>query len=258
MRILAGSLIKRLHLDLTTSLEDDEIAMISEEDDGNATQHTSPFSSRKWIALPLTLRLTTRPRPPPNADGSRSRNFTRISKSGSMPSFVFNLALARDVLVGKLVEEALMPLFRKLHPEKSGWDLSLVNVCATNMSFTGSDGKDGAGRDIGRMFRNQEGLLKEWKVDDVYNEPSYREGGEQDHGGIPQRRNRDIPQNRSSVDSPAATDTSRSPAQERFNGDNDWDSEEDGYDKGELCGFCGAAVPTFAMNAHERFHAMPD
>jgi DNA polymerase iota len=38
-----------------------------------------------------------------------------------------------DALAERLVRESLFSMFRKLHPEKTGWNLSLLNVAVTNM-----------------------------------------------------------------------------------------------------------------------------
>lgn len=249
--MLAGSLIKRMRLDLTTFADDDDVGTLSDAEDdqnhdGNASQ------SRRWIAHPRTLRLSTRPRPPLNPDGTRPRTFTRISKSGSMPSFVFSLITNVDVLSDKLVEETLMPLFRKLHPEKSGWNLSLVNICATSMSMTAGDSKDGAGRDISRMFRRQKDVLKDWKVEDVDMAPSDDEDGFEQQPRAVQEFSEDH-----RLDGHCGSEDLRQSTQESYTGDDAWDSGEDNP-LGDACRVCGAVMPSFAMLAHERFHSLPD
>jgi len=257
--MLAGSLIRRMRLDLTVPLKDNDMGIVSDENEDPTVQDASTLASRRWIAIPRTLRLSTRPRPPLNPDGSRSKTFTRVSKSGNMPSHVFSLTLSVDILVEKLLEESLLPLFKKLHTEKSGWNLSLVNVCATNMSLIANDGKDGAGRDIGRMFMRQEDMLKDWNVDDVDVAPSDEEAEEQrlrdynmKHRG---HQNADIQtQEQSSLGS-----EDMRPLTHESAGDNDaWDSEDRVRDLGDSCKVCGALMPPFAMAAHERFHTMPD
>lgn len=157
LRVLVTSLIKRMHMDLVE--EDEEEIEIKE---GSRTENKT---MRKWIAHPKTLRLSTRPRPPMNPDGTRPRTFNRISRSAPLPSFVFNLQCPIETLVTKLINESLLPMFRKLHPEKMGWNLSLVNVCVANMVEVAGDGKAGV-RDIGLMFKRQEHMLKEWRVVD--------------------------------------------------------------------------------------------
>ena len=252
--MLAGSLIKRMRLDLTSSLEDDDIAADSEEDDNDLTQTNDTSTSRRWIAHPKSLRLSTRPRPPLNLDGTRSRKFNRISKSTNMPMFVFSCTHSVDELTDRLVDEVLMSLFRKLHPERSGWNLSLVNLCATNMSLTASEGKDGAGRDISMMFKRQEDVLKEWKVEDADIAPSDDE--DNDHQ---QAVEEDADWSHDPEYLPPGSEDLRAFTQESFQGDDDaWDSDDNMLDAGDSCRICGAVMPPYAMLAHERFHDLPD
>ena len=248
---MAGSLIRRMRLDLTVPLSDDDTGMVPKE------AFTLP--TRRWIAVPRTIRLSTRPRPPLNPDGSRSRTFTRISKSGNMPSWVFSLTLSVEVLVEKLLEESLLPLFKKLHPEQSGWNLSLVNVCATNMSLIAGDGKDGAGRDIGTMFKRQEGVLKDWKIDDLDVAPS--DGEAEELPVMEDKLNRREPQssgNETREHRPIGSEAIGPPSHESSGDDDAWDSEDSMRDLGVSCKVCSALMPSFAMTAHERFHDIPD
>ena len=212
-------------------------------------------ASRTWIAHPKTLRLSTRPRLPLNPDGTRLRNFARISKSSSMPSFVFSLAEEVTVLARKLVEETLLPLFRKLHPEKSGWNLSLVNLCATNMSMSASESKFGTGRDIVKMLRRQEDVLKDWKVADVDVAPS---NDEPDDRQKEQDDVNDTERGASSRPYPGYADLedAHPPSQVSFLADEAWDSEGQEDDLGDKCQECGAMIPPFAVDAHERFHSL--
>ena len=147
LTMLSKSLIVRMRTDLTAPDEVDDILQDSSKDETQLSHRNDaeslPF---RWIAHPKNLRLSTRPRPPLNAGGSRQRSFARISKSGPMPSFIFNLNAEMDTLAARIVDEALLPLFRQLHPEKSGWDLSLVNVCATSMTMGASKSGTGEGR----------------------------------------------------------------------------------------------------------------
>lgn len=245
--------------DLTSALDEDDVGMTSEGEDVAPAQVNSATAPRRWVAHPKTLRLSTRPRPPLNPDGTRSRAFNRISKSTNMPTFVFSFAHNVDVLADKLVEEAIVPLFRKLHPEKSGWNLSLVNLCATNMSLTAGDGKDGAGRDIGRMFRRQEDVLKEWKIEDVDIAPSDDDANDQrtkeDADGRIEDR---VLQQHPLEQLPLGSEDLRVFTQESFQGDDAWDSEDEMQDAGDLCRICGALMPPYAMLAHERFHDLLD
>ncbi|KAI4908542.1 hypothetical protein J4E85_011710 [Alternaria conjuncta] len=161
LRMLAKRLLERMHTDL---LEEDDDA----HDLSTAPTSAPPKPMKRWLAHPKTLRLSTRPRAPQNPDGTRNRSFARISKSGPMPTFVFSLKDSNntmDAVVEKLLSETLLPLFRKLHPEKKGWNLSLVNVAATNMADAARE-RGGVGRDIGKMFRRQDEVLRQWRVDD--------------------------------------------------------------------------------------------
>lgn len=253
-----------MRLDLTSLVNDgDEGIALDGEEEEDLASDTKATASRRWIAHPKTLRLSTRPRPPLNPDGTRSRTFTRISKSSSMPSFVLSLVQDITVLAERFVEEVLLPLFRKLHPETSGWNLSLVNICATNMSMTASEGKAGVGRDIGRMLKRQKDVLKDWKIADVDVPPSDDEPDKPDEQG-----NRQIEQDHSgqferessshvSLDHTGlGSEDALASTQGSSFGDEVWDSEGDENQLGDKCGLCGATMPFFAMVAHERFHSL--
>ncbi|KAF2808768.1 DNA/RNA polymerase [Mytilinidion resinicola] len=160
LHTLTRSLITRMRIDLL------------EDDDELNTDSVAATGGKRWIAHPKTLRLSSRPRPPLNADGTRTRTFNRISRSAPSPNFIFNLTETVDNLAEKLVAEVLLPLFRKLHPEKSGWNLSLMNIAITNMEDTASDTRAGTGRNIARMFKQQDDVLKQWRVEDRDRSPS--------------------------------------------------------------------------------------
>ena len=239
--ILSVSLIRRMHVDL---VEDDN-------DDPTESESAQILSRRRWLAHPRTLRLSTRPRPPLNADGTRARSFNRISRSMPAPNFLFNLSEKTGSLAEKLVQDVLIPAFKKLHPERSGWNLSLVNIAVTNMAETAADVKGSDGRDISRMFRRQDDVLKEWRVADVDvpPDPSAIEHSEGDvekataYSGEELIGNMDKDSEGHMVDSSMATS---------------WDSDEDSQDAFEICHRCGGRIPAFAMPAHERYHEMPD
>ncbi|KAF7916985.1 uncharacterized protein EAE98_010416 [Botrytis deweyae] len=233
LRMLATSLLNRMHQDL---LEDDE---------------KSNIPSKRWIAYPKTLRLSTRPRPPLNADGTRTRSFNRISRSGPLPNFVFNLKDGKDSIVERLIQESLIPMFRRLHPQKADWNLSLVNIGVTNMIEAASeDGSSaGVGRNIGSMFKGQEARLKEWKVQDRDTPPDFVA----DRNQLPAKKHpssdrveteytmgsEDIVRSQDTVDEPDFWNV---------------EDEEEEMDHREICHVCGAMMPAFAMPAHERFH----
>jgi DNA polymerase iota len=214
--MLATSLIRRMHADLT------------EEEDFDMPE--AGQSQRKWLAHPRTLRLSTRPRPPLNPDGKRSRSVNRISRSAPMPNFVFNLNETDGSLAERLVQEALIPAFRKLHPEKSGWNLSLVNVAVTNMAETPAETKDSEGRDIGRMLKRQNEVLKDWRVVD-------REPLSEDDPIIPNA---------------SRNESDGSPYQ------GTWESDDSADDSTHICEICGNMMPLFAAAAHDRYHSMAE
>ena len=212
LKNLSRSLIKRMHIDLL-------------EDDNNHDE----MPNRRWLAHPKTIRLSTRPRGPPDPlTGIRARSFQRVSRSGPLPNFIFNLNDTVDAIADRLVDESLLPLFRKLHPEKSAWNLSLLNVAVTNMVETAGDSKSASGRDIGSMFKNQEDVLREWKVED-----------------------RDVPPQHSQSESNHMSSNIDH---------NDWlsDEEMDEDLTSTTCHLCGVQMPLFAMPAHQRFHENGD
>lgn len=250
LRMLAKSLLRRMHADL---LEADEDVRTPEDDVDSAA-----IAPKRWQAFPKTIRLSTRPRPPQNADGRRNRSFARISRSAPMPNFVFNFKESVDALSERLVTETLVPLFRKLHPEKSGWNLSLVNVAATNMVDAASE-KAGVGRDIGKMFKRQDDVLKQWRVeepsDTVYaakDEHNQVAMGESEHEELM------LPSEVSKLQKGrGGSEDVPTPSQEdNFATHDRWESEDEDMldDESYRCEECGAVMPLFAMGAHARWH----
>ncbi len=234
LRTLAKSLLRRMHIDLLEDIEDDST------------------TSKRWLAYPRTLRLSTRPRPAQNPDGGRYRSFARISKSATMPTFVFSLKTNIDETAERLVNETLLPLFRKLHPEKTGWNLSLVNVAATNMADAASE-KGGVGRDISRMFQFQDDALRPWKVTEEVPQPE----APQESGNLPLETIRPQLQDSGSHGSEDFPTVSQ---------DNDatlvdhWESEDEEMPDTDAhrCEKCGAMMPVFAVGAHDRWHVLND
>lgn len=229
LSLLSDRLIRRMRMDLCEDDEDDEEAI-----DGTHRR-------LRWVAHPRTLRLSTRPRPPPGPDGTRARTFQRISRSGLMPNFVFNLNESSIVLAERLVAETLVPMFRKLHHETNGWNLSLINIAATNMAETAAETKDSEGRDIGKMFRHQDEVLKDFRVT------------------VESDTSEDLPSplpKASSVDcSSTGVDASNGnlPLADTAEG---WDSEDSEGGHVERCEYCQACVPVFALAAHHRYHEL--
>lgn len=257
LRMLATSLVKRMHTDLL-------------EDDDNA-------SVKRWLAHPRSLRLSTRPRPPLNADGTRTRSFNRISRSGPLPNLVFNLKDSIDAVVEKLVQVALAPMFRKLHPQPSGWNLSLMNIAVTNMVEAASeDGKLGGGRDIGQMFKRQEEVLREWRVEDrdTPPDPITQEDTDYTHASGLDFKDQMKEMTPNGVDGgdldgirakPSAgneplNDGTTTGSEDMMiptqNSVDEWEEDDDeDAENMQACEICSAIMPAFAMAAHGRFHS---
>ncbi|KAI4150917.1 MAG: hypothetical protein L6R39_002131 [Caloplaca ligustica] len=255
LRMLSRSLLSRLRQDLSCIDNDDKpsIDYATGEDEGK-TGH----STRQWLARPRSLRLTTRPRPPLNPDGTRSRTFNRISRSCDMPSLALDLVKDVEYVSERLVQETLIPLFQKLHPEKSGWNLSLMNLCATNISLTAASAKDGAGRDISKMFKTQEDVLRDWKVrDDVVGSPLVTQlaaADKHDQEFVDVQPDVFI-EKEILFDGANGSRWTINDCEEH---EDTWQSDDGGSDIGPICPICGLPVPAFAMTAHERFHDLPD
>ncbi|KAK4555455.1 hypothetical protein LTR86_007207 [Recurvomyces mirabilis] len=276
---LARSLLARMRIDLLAEDGVDEPAGV--EDGGHEATITAS-TLKKWLAHPKTLRLTTRPRQPLQPDGTRVRSFKRISHSFPLPNFVFITTESIDILAEKLVRETLVSMFHKLHPEKSGWNLSLVNLAVTNMAETGGDSKTARGRDIGNMLKRQDDVLRDFKVieeADVEEVPPSRPTGlahdAHENGRI---RNGSMPQDNmlddakivggDEVEETTASNMTE-PIRDEEDGDDEngsmWqDEQEDGEEEEEeirfdsdlqSCADCGMQLPAFAMIAHRRFHA---
>jgi DNA polymerase iota len=241
LRLLATSLLKRMHTDLVEDKDDEHTSSVR--------TLPQPALLRRWLAYPRSIRLSTRPRPPQNPDGSRNRSFARISKSTPMPGFVFSLKDDVSSIVERLVAETLLPLFRRLHPERSGWNLSLMNVAAANIAGAASE-KGGIGRDIAKMFRRQDDVLKQWK---------FTEDGEVDVGskGI-DRSQSSLPGATPRLADRQGSEDIPTPSQEANEHSVDyWGSEEEDMVDVDTygCEECGAIMPLFALGAHERWHA---
>ncbi|EDO00485.1 hypothetical protein SS1G_14355 [Sclerotinia sclerotiorum 1980 UF-70] len=232
LRMLTTSLLNRMYQDL---LEDDE---------------ESHVPSKRWIAYPKTIRLSTRPRLPLNADGTRTRSFNRISRSGPLPNLVFNLKDGIDSIVERLIRDTLIPMFRKLHPQRSDWNLSLVNIGVTNMVEAASEDGSGGGRNIGLMFKRQEATLKEWKVEDRDIPPDF----------VTNRREKPsselIETERISNPTTGSEDVVYI-SQDTVDEQDLWE-DEDELGSREICHVCGVMMPAFAMPAHQRFHNLEE
>lgn len=253
--LLSKSLLRRMHADLLEEDQDDLASAKTMTDAAEARE----TRMEHWLAFPKTLRLTTRPRPPQNPDGSRNRSFARISRSGPMPNFVFSLKDDIDTIAERLLAEALLPLFRRLHPEKSGWNLSLVNVAATNMVDAASE-KGGVGRDISKMFKRQDEILKDFKVTEpaeVFPVMAREEYGMD--AALSSDQTRVVRPKEHGLDAArGGSEDFPTPSQEvAFATQDHWeDDDEDMLDgDGYACDECGAVMPVFAMGAHARWHS---
>ncbi|KAH6891091.1 hypothetical protein B0T10DRAFT_302159 [Thelonectria olida] len=196
------SLVKRIKTDLLASDENSDVS-----------------GGHRWIARPRTLRLTTRSWG--QLHSAQSHNAGRVSRSGPLPSFIFDLKTDINEIAERLVTEALLPLLRRLQPEKGQrWNLQLINVCVANMVAGAADDKTGVGRDIGVMFKRQDEVLRPFQI--VSGLDSSPQG------------------------EPAGWDV------EDENGDeSSWDSI------GSLpCAQCGHLIPPFAVSAHSRYHEL--
>lgn len=253
LRMLARSLVNRMHVDL---LEDEPDHPSPNDADMTVIESISDSAlqnKKRWLGHPKTLRLSTRPRPPPNPDGSRSRTFNRISRSAPMPNFVFNLTERVDVLAERLVTDVLVPLFRKLHPEKSRWNLSLVNIAVVNIVDAASNNKDGMGRDISKMFKTQDNVLEQWKVQDRNHLPDiYAEAEtEKEFVLVSETKRTSSVTHRGSEDVlPRSQDSTVGRDDDGWCSDGDTPGETSTF----MCDACGAKMPTFAMLAHSRWH----
>ncbi len=233
LNALARSLINRMRIDLLSNDEDFEES--KDESDNDTVKPRTSLVGMKWLAHPRTLRLTTRPRQPLQPDGSRPRTMKRISHSCPLPNFVFLLSESVEILAEKLVRDSLVTMFRKLHPEKSWWNLSLVNLAVTNMAETASDSKSAIGRDIGNMFKRQENVLKDFRVVEEETETT-------------------ITPEPSSGEDVTAENAVELVAIEADEDEDGW-VDEDGMDAAtDYCHICDSAIPSFAMVAHQRFH----
>lgn len=203
---LSCSLIRRMRVDLTILDHGSDIP-----------------GGRKWIARPRTLRLSTRSWP--KSDASQTRDFSRVSRSGPLPSFIFDLKADIDDLAQQLVAEALLPLLRRLQSEKGQtWNLQLINICAANMVAGATDDKTGAGRDIAVMFKKQDEVLAPWRITS-------------DATGDDEKLAKD--------------EVEDDDISEDLDSDISWDASDS-----SICVTCGHSIPSFALPAHVRYHEL--
>lgn len=228
---LATSLLRRMHVDLTEELADADSFLsstVAPRSEGDRTQRQI-----KWLAHPKTLRLSTRPKI--SITDAKPYNWGRSSRSQALPTFIFN-SDNNETTAEKFVKESLLPMFSKLNPEKSSWNIGMINICVANMVLTATE-KDvaGSGRDISHMFKRQEDILRDFKV--------YT----QDHLTLPGKEDA-IKKIDFHDDATQVGDI-----------DSDNDSEPwDAHNGSEPCDICGHYIPPFATAAHVRYHELGD
>lgn len=235
---LARSLIKRMRIDLLGDDDDADFEGSKEDaEDAVETSNGSTVTGKKWLAHPKTLRLTTRPRLPLRHDGTRERTMKRISHSCPLPNFIFSLNDSVEALTEKLVMETLITMFRKLHTEKSGWNLSLVNLAVTNMAESAGESRTASGRDIGTMFKRQDDVLKDFRVVESCPDAALmsHEPADDHQASRPPEDN----------GGPMAQDED----------EDEWVEDEGTDQLMEYCYVCASHIPSFAMIAHSRFHS---
>ncbi|KAI1210608.1 DNA/RNA polymerase [Annulohypoxylon truncatum] len=249
LRALATSLVRRMRVDLTT---------VDEVDPSDpASQHQGQPQLR-WAAYPKTLRLSTRCRPRLTTTGSTPtpESFSRNSRSQSLPSFVLNLKdESVESVAERLASELLLPLFRRLHVERQGWNLALINICVTNMVMVAGSSESangagaGGGRNIARMFRTQEDKLREWTVYDTAPVP--------DNPTSPSTHDIKNDVHGEEGEATPMEDLVEAAETAVVSLDSDADAWEE-EDESQRCHICGHAIPSFALLAHERFHSVED
>lgn len=236
---LGASLLRRMHVDLTED-DDDVGSRPSASIHGPHPAMAGPRKKTTWLAHPKTLRLSTRPKTS-YSDG-KPYNWGRTSRSQPLPPFVFNnisAELSAEAIVARLVKEALMPMFTAINPEADGWNIGMINICVANMVPTAAEsGGTGSGRDISKMFRMQDNVLREFKV--------YDEGdanlADNDHTAQKYTESPQIYCQKHETESFTDLESDT------------WDD----LDGSQECGSCGHSIPPFAMAAHQRYHELDD
>jgi DNA polymerase iota len=225
-RQLSRSLLRRMHVDLVEEV-------VGGDDGSPSTEKT-----KRWLAHPRTIRLTTRPYF--RADSGKPYNYARVSRSQPLPNFVFGFGSPREVLADKLVDEVLLPMFRRVNPAENDFNVGLLNICVANMVAVGADtGGLGGGRDIGAMFKRQEDVLREFTVYD-----------EDDAHEVSEETGFDKTGNVAHANDLGHVAVNEIEMDEDSEGE-PWEDDRDGL---ESCSRCGYLIPNFALIAHERYH----
>ncbi|EEP80250.1 conserved hypothetical protein [Uncinocarpus reesii 1704] len=239
---LTRKLLRRMHADLTEDEEGEELTT------GHATvqagRHLPVKRKKRWLGCPRTLRLSTRSRPPSLPDVGHQLHSNRISKSCPMPRFVFSFSETVEALAERLVEDTIVPLFRRLHPDKSGYKLSLINIAATNMMECAGSENSGVGQDIGAMFRNQGPRPTQFSnLPAVCSHRVTESHFDNQHHGLKHVVDGEVDQTRGDA------------AVLEWTSDEDGESENSATPHDE-CTICGAFIPWFAVQAHSIYHSV--
>ncbi|OHW99889.1 impb mucb samb family protein [Colletotrichum incanum] len=204
LRKISASLVRRMRTDLLT--DDDSIEP----------------GGQRWIAHPKTLRLSIRSWPTESTP-----NFQRISRSQPLPNFIFTLKEPPESIAERLTAELLLPTMKKFYPPGHRWNLQLMNICVANMAASGSEAGPGVGRDISVMFRKQDDVLRQWRVDTTVVEDDDEQWASED-------------------------EVEEEMELGEFNEGASWE--------GDLvtarCPLCGHCIPPFALAAHARYHEL--
>lgn len=263
LRRLSCQLIQRMQSDLTESEGSSEAGTGSSLGNGVSTvgngAQQGTFKNLRWIALPRTVRLSTRPSIASSLpNGAREYYGTRSSKSCPVPQFISSFREAVDILAVRLTREILLPqLFHKLHPPGTRWKLSLLNVAVTNMTEYAGDTKASSGRDIAKMLLGQERVSRT----NATAVPSNAGGIQRFETGVevsagPNTQRPLTSDYTSHNDNDSNNDTDH----EHDDDDDAWVSDgDDTMDSNKcICPICGASMPHFAERAHRIFHFVPD
>ncbi|KAI1479459.1 DNA/RNA polymerase [Daldinia eschscholtzii] len=259
LRAIATSLVRRMRVDLAVAEDHDPSSPASQQDGQQQL---------RWIAYPRTLRLSTFIRPKPKS--TIPENLGRRSRSQPLPSFVLNLKdTSIEAVAERLTSEALLPLFRRLHSERQGWNLALINVCVANMVMVARPSEAGNGggtrgvRDIGRMFRTQEDKLREWTVYDptpiapIFDSTSSSAYVADPNDDVMEIEGVNKEKEVETIEVVEELIETSDPVAIPIDSDADaWEEEDE--DESQRCHLCGHIIPIFAILAHERYHSIDD
>ncbi|KAK2022038.1 impB/mucB/samB family protein [Colletotrichum zoysiae] len=202
LRKISASLVRRMRTDLLT--DDDSIEP----------------GGQRWIAHPKTLRLSIRSWPTESTP-----SFQRISRSQPLPNFVFTHKEPPESIAERLTTELLLPSMKKFYPPNHRWNLQLMNVCVANMAASGSEVRSSVGRDISVMFRKQDDVLRQWRIDTAVVEDDDEQWASEG-------------------------DVEKEMELGEFGEGASWEDDT----VTERCPLCGHCILPFALAAHARYH----